>query len=85
MKVSELIKKLIDNPDDLSVLPEILTHVESLEETETVLLEKVDKLHESNKKYLKMIPINEPPAEPEPEPVKIPSLKEVATSLIGKE
>ena len=55
----ERLQALIDNPDDLSTLPEIIAEVGQLEADYDEAIEKIGKLHELNRKYLGMIPIND--------------------------
>ena len=55
----ERLQALIDNPDDLSTLPEIISEVGQLETELDEANEKIGKLHELNRKYLAMIPISD--------------------------
>ncbi len=60
--MEELINKLkaiIDNPDDLSALPKIISDIEVKSEELNEALDHVGRLHELNRKYLKMIPITD--------------------------
>lgn len=57
MKLSELIKKILDNPDDLSTLPQLVAMAEKYETEETQYLDRIAKLQEINKSYLAQIPI----------------------------
>jgi len=61
----ERIKALIENSEDLSDLPKIATDVQSLEAELEDRENRIAKLHEINRKYLKMIPVDEPPAKRE--------------------
>ena len=61
----ERIKALIENSEDLSDLPQIATDVQSLEAELEDRENRIAKLHEINRKYLKMIPVDEPPANKE--------------------
>ena len=61
----ERIKALIENSEDLSDLPNIATDVQSLEAELEDRENRIAKLHEINRKYLKMIPVDEPPAQKE--------------------
>lgn len=58
----ERIKALIENSEDLSDLPQIATDVQTLEAELEDRENRIAKLHEINRKYLKMIPVDEPPA-----------------------
>lgn len=84
MKLADALRKLAETPEDLSPLADLIPQIEALEQTELDLMDKVDKLHEANKRYLKMVTVAEPVKDPEPEPEKIPTLKEVAASLIER-
>lgn len=57
MKLSEALRKIIDNPDDLSTLPQLVEMAEKQENEETGYLERIAKLQEINKSYLSQIPI----------------------------
>ena len=61
----ERIKVLIENSEDLSDLPKIATDVQTLEAELEDRENRIAKLHEINRKYLKMIPVEEPPAKQE--------------------
>ena len=61
----ERIKALIENSEDLSDLPNIATDVQTLEAELEDRENRIAKLHEINRKYLKMIPVDEPPAQKE--------------------
>ncbi len=61
----ERIKALIENSEDLSDLPKIATDVQSLEAELEDRENRIAKLHEINRKYLKMIPVDESPAKKE--------------------
>ena len=54
-KLGDMIKAIIDKPDDLSMLPEIVEKVNVLETSEAGLLDRVAALQEVNRKYLQMI------------------------------
>ncbi len=63
----------MDNPEDLSTLPGIIEEVTALEKENAENIDKIGQLHELNRKYLSMIPINDSieEKEEEPEPVTI--------------
>ena len=61
----ERIKALIENSEDLSDLPQIATDVQTLEAELEDRENRIAKLHEINRKYLKMIPVDEPPEQKE--------------------
>jgi hypothetical protein len=89
MKLSEALKKLIDAPDDLSTLPQLVSQVAELEKSEEGYLTRIAKLQEINKSYLAQIPIpGQEPVKKEEEP-KAPTLDDAKNYLIealgGKE
>ena len=65
MTLYERIVKLIENSEDLSDLPNIAKDVQDLEATLQEREDKIAKLYETNRKYLAMIPVDEPPAKKE--------------------
>lgn len=56
-KIADALKKLIENPDDLTTLPALVAQVEEMEAAEEGYLERIGKLQDLNKKYLAQIPI----------------------------
>ena len=81
----ERLQALIDNPDDLSTLPEIINEVGQLETELDDANEKIGKLHELNRKYLGMIPINDgtEKKEEEEKPVTVEdAVKEIMKGVI---
>lgn len=84
-ELAKALKALIDNPDDLTSLPQLIAKVEELEQSEMNLLTKVGELRDLNKSYLAQIPIGTPDPEPEPEDESEPTLedaKEVLEELL---
>lgn len=81
-KLSEALKALIANPDDLTSLPQLVAQVEQLEASEFTYQERIQKLQDINKAYLAQIPIptNEPQT-PQDEP-KEPTLEDAKAYLI---
>jgi hypothetical protein len=71
-QIANLLKKLQENSEDLSTLPQLIAQVETLEAAETDYQVKIDNLQKINRSYLAQIPVpsdktNEPPAAaPEP-------------------
>ena len=64
MEISKALQKIIENPDDLSTLPQIVAKVQELEEKvqkfpeiEQQYLERIERLQEINRSYLAQIPI----------------------------
>ena len=68
MKPSELLKKLLENPDDLTELPGLIDKVSEIEKNEENYQSRIANLQEVNRKYLQMIPMEgkEPPKEDKP-------------------
>lgn len=63
MTLYERILKLIENSEDLSDLPNIAKEVQDLENALQEREDKIARLYETNRKYLAMIPVEEPPAD----------------------
>lgn len=80
-KIADAIKKLIDNPDDLSTLPQIVAQVEELEASEGDYQERIASLQDINKKYLAQIPMPGQEKEEEEEEEE-PTLEDAAAYLI---
>ena len=64
MEISEALQKIIENPDDLSTLPQIVAKVQELEEKvqkfpeiEHQYIERIERLQEINRSLLAQIPI----------------------------
>jgi hypothetical protein len=80
--ISNALKKLLENSEDLSTLPQLVAQVEALEAAEADYQGKIAKLQEINRSYLAQIPVptdktNEPPAAPEE-----PTLEDAKNYLI---
>ena len=57
MSLSEALKKIIDDPEDLTQLPTIIEQVAQLEASELQYQERISKLQNLNKEFLAQIPI----------------------------
>ena len=64
MEISKALQKIIEDPDDLSTLPQIVAKVQELEEKvkkfpeiEQQYMERIERLQEINRSYLAQIPI----------------------------
>lgn len=79
-EISKALKKLIDNPDDLSELPQLVAKVEEMEQQEQTYQERINTLQQINKNYLAQIPI--PNQEPEPDQDDTPTLEDAQQYLI---
>ena len=83
-KISDKIKALLENPDDLSVLAEVYNETLELEQQKVDYETKLGELQQANRSLLKMIPKVEEPKKMEPEVEKIneaPSVDEGAEAL----
>lgn len=87
-KIAEALKKLIENSDDLSTLPQLVAQVEELEGSEETYQTRIASLQQINKQYLAQIPIpgNEPktPEEDEKEPTLADAQAYLIETLGGK-
>jgi hypothetical protein len=84
MKLSEALKALITNSDDLSSLPQLVAIAEGLEQSEFGYQERIQKLQDINKSYLAQIPI--PGADPlkkEDNEDKAPTLEDAKQALLN--
>ena len=74
MSLAKLLKSIIDNPEDLSALPQAVELATQLEEENAGYLDRIATLQDNYRKLLQMVPIpgNEPEPEPEPEPMPTP-------------
>jgi hypothetical protein len=86
-QIADALKKLIENSDDLSTLPQLVAQVEKIESSEEDYQSRIARLQEINKSYLAQIPIpndktKEPPAEPE-EPTMEDAKNAIIAALTG--
>jgi len=82
MKLSEILRKLKENPDDLSALGEAIAQAENLEEQTTTQTDQIGKLQENYRKAIQMIPVpGEEPKEEESEEEKMPTIEEAAAKI----
>lgn len=68
MPITEILQKMIDNPEDLTELPGVIERIRELEENYSASEEKIGELHTINRKYLSMIPIKDETKKEEEEP-----------------
>ena len=81
--IADAFKKLQENSEDLSSLPNLIAKVEEIEGNEMMYQEKISKLQEVNRNYLAQIPI--PGQEPkEEEPEEEPTIEDATNYLIDK-
>lgn len=63
MSLAEELKKLVDNPDDLSTLPDLINQVAEFEksasENETNYQTRIKNLQDANRSYLSQIPMTQ--------------------------
>jgi hypothetical protein len=83
-KIADALKKLIENSDDLSTLPQLVAQVETIEASEATYQDRIARLQEINKSYLAQIPIpDDKTIEPPPNPEE-PTLEDAKNYLIEK-
>lgn len=69
MSLANVLKAIIENPEDLTALPQLVEQVAQLESDIDVYHQKIVDMRELNRKYLSMIPLTgEEPPEPKEEP-----------------
>lgn len=91
MEISKALQKIIENPDDLSTLPQIVAKVQELEnkvqsfpEIEQQYMERIERLQEINRSYLAQIPIpgqDQKKEDPEPEVTLEDAKKELLKAM----
>lgn len=91
MEISKALQKIIENPDDLSTLPQIVAKVQELEnrvqsftEIEQQYMERIERLQEINRSYLAQIPIpgqEQKEEDPEPEVTLEDAKKELLKAM----
>lgn len=91
MEISKALQKIIENPDDLSTLPQIVAKVQELEnrvqsftEIEQQYMERIERLQEINRSYLAQIPIpgqDQNEEDPEPEVTLEDAKKELLKAM----
>ena len=88
-KLSKALKKLIENPDDLTGLPQIIEQVSNLEQEIDSYQERIVQMRELNKKYLAMVPITDDDptdqAENKEEPATLADAREYLVQTLGGE
>lgn len=88
-KLSKALKKLIENPDDLTKLPQIIEQVSNLESEIDSYQERIVQMRELNKKYLAMVPITDDDptdqADEKEEPVTLADARDYLVQTLGGE
>ena len=79
-KVTDLIRKLTEAPEDVSILPELLKEAEALEAAEANAMGLIEKVQASNRNLLSQIVTQKDP-KPKDEP-KVITINDVTASLI---
>lgn len=90
MEISKALQKIIENPDDLSTLPQIVAKVQELEnkvqsfpEIEQQYMERIERLQEINRSYLAQIPIPGQDQKKEEDPEPEVTLEDAKKELIN--
>ena len=85
MEISKALQQLIENPEDLSTLPQIVAKVQELEkkvqsfpDIEQQYMERIERLQETNRSLLAQIPI---PGQEKKEPKQEMTLEDVKKEL----
>lgn len=82
-KIADALKKLIENSDDLSSLPQLVAQVETIESSEATYQDRIARLQEINKSYLAQIPIpGDETEKKEDDPVE-PTLDDAKNYLVA--
>lgn len=82
MDIVSILQTMIEDPEDLSQLPQVIEGVNSLIGERDSLEESVGKLQEINRKYLSMIPIKDETEEIEEEGEDLPTLEDAINSIL---
>ena len=67
-KVTDLIRKLTEAPEDVSILPELLKEAEALEAAEANAMGLIEKVQASNRNLLSQIVTQKEPEKKDPKP-----------------
>ena len=79
MKLSEVLRKLQENPDDLSMIGEMISRAEEMEKDDNDATERIAKLQENNRKLVRMIPV--PGEEKKEEEEKQPTIEDALNEI----
>ena len=89
MSLAKALRKIIENPEDLTELPQIIAQVEAQEKEIDDYQSRIVDMRELNKKYLSMVPIsdNDPTEtdEGQEEPVTLADAKDYLVQTLGGE
>lgn len=81
-QIADALKKLLENSDDLSTLPQLVAQVETLETSEAGYQTRIADLQRVNREYLAQIPVPGQKQEEE-EDDEEPTLEDAKETLIG--
>lgn len=84
MSLSDALKKIIADPEDLTQLPTIIERVAQLEASELEYQERISKLQNLNKEFLAQIPIAGEDTKTEDQQDEEPTLEDAKAYLIEK-
>ena len=82
MSLSDALKKIISDPEDLTQLPTIIEKVAQLEASELQYQERISKLQNLNKEFLAQIPIAGEDTQMEEQQDEEPTLEDARDYLI---
>jgi hypothetical protein len=81
-QIADALRRLIENSDDLSTLPQLVAQVETIESSEATYQDRIARLQEINKSYLAQIPIPTDKTQEPPAPPEEPTLEDAKDYLI---
>jgi cell pole-organizing protein PopZ len=81
-EIAAALRKLLENSEDLSSLPQLVAKVELLEAAETTYQERITKLQEINRSYLAQIPVPTDKTKEAPPAPKEPTMDDVKNYLV---
>lgn len=81
MTLSKKLRAILEAPDDLSSLPQLITDAETMEAGELSLQEQITRLQTINKQYLSQIPV---PGDPDQAEEVLPEEEVVTDEDIQK-
>ena len=82
MSLSDALKKIIDDPEDLTQLPTIIEQVAQLEASELQYQERISKLQNLNKEFLAQIPIAGEDTKSDDQQEEEPTLEDAKAYLV---
>lgn len=87
MSLADALKRIKDNPDDLTELPQIIEQVAAREQEIADYQKRIVEMQELNRKYLAMVPIagEEPEQVEETKPATLDDAREYLVGHFGKD